>query len=147
MKYYFDQDWLWKHKSIDINECWPISVQRHENTVCAFQITYNFLYFTFYHNWKIPEEICRRFNNLQYRLYLQYQTHVHTTFYHVSGLTWNRTLYGWYIHDICTYHVFTLFGRLSVSWSCVKFFLKMNKVICCIFIIWNAIVYSSQSRT
>ncbi len=60
---------------------------------------------------KIPEEMSRRsmlFNNR--REYLLYETYVHTTFYHGSGLAWNLMFNGsiyeyyvLYLHILCFY--------------------------------------------
>ena len=85
-------------------------------TTCLQCIQTQYMHFRLHTNyflllWKIPEEISRRwmlFNN--WRQYLQYQTCIHTTFYHGSGLTWNWTFNGsihyvWYLHILHFYFV------------------------------------------
>ncbi len=64
---------------------------------------------TFFYPWKIPEEISRLslfFNNQSQSL--SYQTYVHTTFYHGSGLTRNwmfngSIYYVYYLHILRCY--------------------------------------------
>ena len=69
---------------------------KHETSILPHKVKMQYLHFRSHAkyillSWKIPEVISRRsilFHN--WRKYLLYQTYVHTTFKHESGLTRNR---------------------------------------------------------
>ncbi len=100
-----------KSASKQITTLYALLLLHKVKTQCVhFRLHANYFLFA----WKILEEISRRsmlFNN--WRLYLLYQTHIHTVFYHRSGLTCNGTFNG-SIFDICTYSctAVTLYGSI-----------------------------------
>ncbi len=80
--------------------------------------------------WITPQDISRRsmlFHN--WREYLLYQTYVHTTFYHGSGLTWN-----WMFNRSICYVLFLHILR----------FYFVGQIWCRVFIHLNAGVYGDS---
>ncbi len=97
----------------------PVWIREHfalqsKNSVCAFQISYKLLSITF----TLEDSWTKQYSSISISSITKGDIyHVHATFCHGSELIWNNT-FNWSIIllTICTYCVFTSYGRQNNVW-------------------------------
>ena len=85
--------------------------QRGSIPMLPHYVKMQYLHLRFYANyfllpWKIPEEISRQFSSIT-KGSIYHMKHVHTTFYHSSGLTRNCLMEVSIMFYVCRYCIFT----------------------------------------
>ncbi len=85
------------------------------NTACAFQITYKQLSLTLKDSWMNKRSML--FNN--YRQWLPYQTCLYNLLLPWEFIDMKLVIsWGYFMSNICTYCVLTLYGSFALVWKC-----------------------------